>query len=213
MNTYEHLNMELRDARMSIKVLKHTALRAQEECQRAIEQRDGLQRDLDRAYSQIENLVDHKEQLIQERDIALRSNSSLRKEIAEKAKTITALAKGINEANATMCKDADEIKRLKDELYQERNAYYALKARLHGVNYGIGPDAHNKLKALCASHGVDPFCHDGMGHPRPKPTWKATFVANNCTKGVVTFHRAPTIKELDQLQRTFEATSWSVILP
>ena len=89
-----------------------------------------------------------------------------------------------------------EVRDLKDELIKERNAYCALKARFHGANYGINPLYHN-----------------GIDRPHPKLTWKATFKDGSEIKGVVTFHKAPTIQELDQLQHIFEATSWSVILP
>jgi chromosome segregation ATPase len=216
-----------------LKLINHQLLRADEDRNRILDQRNLTIKERDRNYAQIEKLTERIKCLQSDHAKTLASNSSLREELIQKDKTIKALGEGISNANHIMRNDSITISNLKSELNQLEQDYASMKARFHGANYGVGYDVFkekanyeltiNRLKAELDA--LKHLCHErGFGtpiipafyspdKPKPKPTWKATFVANNCTKGIVTFHRAPTIQELDQLQRIFEATSWSVILP
>lgn len=284
--TYEEpsftaMQLENKNLREKLKTADHLRLRDGEERKRILDQRNTAIRERDHSYDQIETLTEKLKTAYAYRDMTLQSNSSLREELIQKDKTIKALEQTINDANHTMCKDADTISNLKSELNQLEQDYASMKARFHGANYGIGCDvfAHiilgktatevmeknnleinvkrlqelrDKLiseinamrKTLCRAEdccgalssellqtkaelsNLKHLCHErGFGTPvnyweayqkitnKPKPIWKATFVANNCIKGVVTFEKAPTVTQLDQLQKTFEATSWSVNLP
>ena len=222
--SFTAIQLENQTLKAQLRIVEHLRLRADEERKRILDQRNTAIKERDRNYAQIEKLTERIKCLQSDHANTLESNSYLREELIQKDKTIKALGEGISNANHTMRNDAITISNLKSELNQLEQDYASMKARFHGANYGVGPDvfAHiilgktaseDKPKFHCASHGIDPFCHDGMGHPRPRPTWKATFVANNCIKGVVTFEKAPTIPQLNQLQKFFEATSWSVTLP
>ena len=203
----------IRSLEVKVEMQKHLVLRAQEECKRAQEQRNAATR-----------ACDHFK----------RSNDAFTKVVDDLQK---------------------EVRGLKNELSEERNAYSALKARFHGANYGIGPDAfrdavlgktttevmeennlkakleqteahlkkriselinerdaHNKLKAQFVRHGIDPFCHDGMGHPAPQ-VWKAIFKWGDKVMGTYSWDRCPQDWELEKLRSRFQANSWKLILP
>lgn len=134
MTTQDHLRIELHEAYLSLKVQKNLLLRAQEECKRAQASRDAIITQLTSA--------------TRERDVAKAKLDATQKGIEEWRKWNISLNndKNLLEGQLLGCREAnkvlqEKIDTLKKELDDENIAYTRLKFRLHGANYGIGPEA------------------------------------------------------------------------
>ena len=236
MTTNDYLRMELRDAQMNIRVLKHTALRAQEEQKQAVYQSNY-------AHAQLATVI-------QERDAAKAKLEPIQAHLEKRIKELIQEHSAQERAEAR-CAELERMHsaavaqtaKFANDLISERTAHNKLKALCNERGFGTplfytpptksidgAVRFHTKHQgtikmffSFCVTPGYldDLMCKLGAVRwealpveyrvkPEPKSTWSVEFFNNGIPLGTIIYSYAPTNALLNSQQEALKATSWKL---